>query len=116
MIDKDKIRLYKKSYNVDGKYWYVPQILFKTNYLFFSHEEWLTPYCVNYKTLETDYRIHSISPRNEYELKRYLQECLEWINKYENDKDWKIVTYDEYKKVCDKAQEIRRNKNKYVYL
>lgn len=114
MIDKDKIRLCKKSYNVDGKYWYMPEVLFNRGVFWFY--EWLVPYAVNYKTLKTDYQIRSISPRNEYELKRYLQECLEWVNKYENYEDWKIVTYDEYKKVCDKAQEIRKNKNKYVYL
>lgn len=69
MIDKDKIRLSRRSYNVDGRYWYKPEILIKTKCLFFSCEEWITPYFVNYKTLETDYKIDSINPHNEYGLK-----------------------------------------------
>ena len=116
MIDKNKIRLSRRSYNVDGRYWYKPEILFKTKCLFFSYEEWITPYFVNYKTLETDSKIDSINPHNEYGLKRYLQECLEWINSHDGDDNWEIVTYDEYKSVRDKSEEIRRNKSKYVYL
>lgn len=114
MIDKEHIRLCKSSYNVDGRYWYHPEILCNRGVFWFN--EWLEPYAVNYKTLGTAYKIESINPRNETKLHDFLQECLDWVNYYENQEDWKIVDKDEYNRIYDLRQRQKCNKNKYVYL
>jgi len=117
MMDKEHIRLCKSSYNVDGKYWYHPEIKRKNNsWLFGDSYQWEQVYAVNYKTFSTSYKLTSISPHNEYELQRFLKECLDWVNYYEEQEDWKLVNYDEYKRVLNLKQEQKCNKNKYVYL
>lgn len=107
-IEKNQIRLNKCSYNVDGKYWYRPEIL--------NQYTWYVPYAVNYKTLSTKYWLTSISPKNDYELKKFLKECLSDINKYIEMCDWKIVNRIEYDRIYELARIKRENNNKYVYL
>lgn len=116
MIEKENIRLKKCDHNEGSKYWYCPEILVKEKRLFGTKEVWFKPYFVNYKTLETEYRINTISPWDEAGLKEFLEQCYEWINSHDGDDNWKIVDYDEYDRIYEKHRKQQLEKNKYVYL
>lgn len=117
MITKDDIRITKCSYNTDGRYWYSPEIRKKHHSLFFGDSySWEHVYAVNYKTLSWSSKLHAISPHNEVALQTFLKECYDWAKYYESQKDWKLVNYEEYNKVCKLSDSIRRNHNNNVYF
>ena len=116
MIEKEDIRLKKCDHNEGTKYWYCPEILVEEKRLFGYKEIWIEPYFVNYETLETEYRLKSISPWDEVELECFLMQCYEWVNSHDRDDNWKIVDHAEYNRIYEEYRKQILEKNKYVYF
>jgi len=117
MITKDDIRITKGSYNTDGKFWYYPEIRKKSHlWIFGDSYSWEHVYAVNYKTLSWSSKLHAISPHNEFALQTFLKECYDWAKYYESQENWKLTNYEEYHKVYELSDSIRRNHNNNVYF
>ena len=116
MIEKEDIRLKKCDHNEGAKFWYCPEILVEEKRLFRTKEKWIEPYFVNYETLETEYRLSSISPWDDVRLKEFLEQCYKWVNSHDGDDNWKIVDHAEYDRIYKENRKRMLEKNKYVYL
>ena len=114
-IEKDCIRAVKRSYNVDGRYWYGIEIKVKYKTLFMTNYRWQTAYLINRNTYDSVYFLHSLSPRNTIGISNWCEEQLKNINKY-LEEGYVVVDQKTYNDYINYRRSIRENKNNFVYI